>query len=96
MQMQFARFGRNGGQSPFQFGDAIPTDVAIGQILGLAESAGIRCDVQEGRLVLVSAKAGERLLPTISRCLAQIGTEAVIEYFTRNPPERRVALSATA
>lgn len=95
MQMQFSRFGRQQGQ-PSLLRDASPTDVAIGQILALAESAGIRCEVRNGRLVLASAKAGERQLKTISTCLAQIGTEAVLLYFSRNPQERRAELSATA
>lgn len=96
MQMRFSRFGRKEGQPPQHLKSATPTDLAIGQILGLAESAGIRCEVEGGRLVVASGKPDERLLPTISICLAQIGTEALLEYFRRNPPERRTELSATA
>ena len=96
MQMRFSRLGRKGVPHGAMPSGTSLTDLAIGQLLGLAESAGIRLEVSNGRLVLAAAKAGDRLLPTISTCLDQIGTEAVVEYFNRHTPERRAALSATA
>ena len=96
MQMRFSRLGRK-GEPPVGIPSGVgPTDLAIGQLLGLAESAGIRWEVSNGALVLASAKAGDRLLPTISTCLDQIGAEAIVEYFNRHSPERRAELSATA
>jgi hypothetical protein len=96
MQVRFSRLGRKEGPRGALPNGASLTDLAIGQLLGLAESAGIRLEVSNGRLLLASGKAGDRLLPTISTCLDQIGPEAVVEYFNRHPPERRAELSAAA
>jgi hypothetical protein len=96
MQVRFSRLDRKEGPRGAMPNGVGLTDLAIGQLLGLAESAGIRLEVSNGRLLLASGKAGDRLLPTISTCFDQIGAEAVVEYFNRNPPERRAVLSATA
>ncbi len=72
------------------------TDLAIGQLLGLANSARIKFEVVEGRLEIVSANSDWRQWTTIKTCLEEIGFDAVLEYLKRNSPARRVALSAIA
>ena len=72
------------------------TDLAIGQLLGLADSAQVKLDVVDGRLEIVSANPDRRQWSTISRCLEEIGFEAVRDYLMRNSPQRRAALSAIA
>jgi hypothetical protein len=96
MQMQFSRLGqREGGLGALPNGASL-TDLAIAQLLGLAESAGIRLAVSNGQLALISGMAGDRRLATILTCLDQIGVDAVVEYFNRLPPQRRAELSAIA
>jgi hypothetical protein len=70
--------------------------MAIGQLLGLAKSAGFRFDVIEGRMAAISANADWGQWPVLKACLDGIGIEAVISYFERNTPERHATLSATA
>ena len=70
------------------------TDLAIGQLLGLAESARLRLEVVEGRLEMVSDNPDRRQWTTISKCLEEIGFDAVRDYLIRNSPQRRAALSA--
>jgi hypothetical protein len=72
------------------------TDLAIGQLLGLAESARVKLEVVGGRLQIVSENPDRRQWKTIRRCLEEIGFDAVREYLTRNSPQRRAALSAIA
>ena len=72
------------------------TDLAIGQLLGLAESARLKLEVVEGRLEIASENPDRRQWMTISKCLEEIGFDAVVEYLTRNSPARRAALSAIA
>jgi len=72
------------------------TDLAIGQLLGLANSARIKFEVVEGRLEIVSANSDWRQWTTIKACLEEIGFDAVLEYLTQNSPARRAALSAIA
>jgi hypothetical protein len=72
------------------------TDLAIGQLLGLAESAQVRLEVVGGRLEIVSANPDRRQWTTIRKCLEEIGFDAVIEFLTRNSPARKAALSAIA
>jgi hypothetical protein len=96
MQMQFTRLGRkkmDRGALPEGVGAA---DMAIGQLLGLANSAGFRFDVMDGRLVTISATPDWRLWPTLRACLDDIGVEKIITYFERTTRERRKVLSAPA
>ena len=72
------------------------TDLAIGQLLGLAESARLRLEVVDGRLEIASKNHDRRQWMTIRKCLEEIGFDAVVEYLTRNSPARRAALSAIA
>jgi hypothetical protein len=72
------------------------TDLAIGQLLGLADSAQVKLDVIDGRLEVVSANPDWRQWATIKKCLEEIGLEAVVEFLTCSSPTRRAALSATA
>jgi hypothetical protein len=95
MQMQFTRLGRSKDRSTPPKG-ASAADMAIAQLLGLANSAGFRFDVIEGRLVTISATPDWRLWPTLRTCLNDIGAETVIAYFERTTQERRTTLSAPA
>jgi hypothetical protein len=95
MAMHFTRFGRSGRDRPLPAGVSV-TDLAIAQLLGLAQSAGFRFDVIEGRLVAIPALPDWRLWPTLRACLDEIGVDAIIAYFEHTTPERRQALSAPA
>lgn len=91
-----AVFGRQKrGRNPQAEGASL-TDLAIGQLLGLANSARIALDVVDGRLEVVSANPDRRQWATIKTCLEEIGFDAVLDYLKRNGPERRAALSAIA
>lgn len=92
--MLFTRLGRK-NRSALPQGASV-TDLAIGQLLGLADSAGFRFDLIDGRLVTISATADWRLWPTLRACLDDIGVDAVITYFEQTTPEQRKELSATA
>lgn len=95
MAMHFTRLGRKGGHDALPEGASV-TDLAIGQLLGLASSAGFRFDVIDGRLVTTSPLPDWRLWPTLRACLDEIGVDAIIAYFEHTTPERRKALSAPA
>jgi hypothetical protein len=86
--------GRKRARSPFE--SATVTELAIGQLLGLAESARLKLEVVDGRLEVVSDEPDRRQWATIRKCLDDIGCEAVRDYLTRNSPQRRAALSAIA
>jgi len=87
--------GRKRDRSPLPESASL-TDVAIGQLLGLAESARLKLDVMDGRLEVVSANPDLRQWRTIRACLEEIGFEMVRDYLIRNGPARRAALSAIA
>ena len=93
--MQFTRLGQS-GRNAYLSGGATPTDLAIGQLLGLAASAGFRFDVIDGRLVTTSPTPDWRLWPTLRACLDEIGTDTIIAYFEETTPDRHRALSAPA
>lgn len=92
--MHFTRLGQTGGNA--RLPQATPTELAIGQLLGLAASAGFRFDVIDGRLVTTSPTPDWRLWPTLRACLDEIGTDVIITYFEQTTPDRRRALSAPA
>lgn len=93
--MHFTRLGQTGGRAYLPEG-ATPTELAIGQLLGLAASAGFRFDVIDGRLVTTSPTPDWRLWPTLRACLDDIGTDVIIGYFEQTTPDRRRELSAPA
>lgn len=95
MQMRFTRLGRTGNR-PAPPDGASAAELAIAQLLGLAQSAGFRFDVVDGRLVTISATPDGRLWPALRTLLDEIGAEAIIAYFKRTTQERRKALSAPA
>ena len=95
IQMQFTRLGQAKDRDALPEG-ASAMDMAIAQLLGLANSAGFRFDLIEGRLVTISATPDWRLWPTLRACLDDIGVEAIITYFERTSQERRTTLSAAA
>ena len=70
--------------------------MAIGQLLGLAQSAGFKFDLVDGRLVTISATPDWRLWPTLRACLDDIGVDAIIAYFESTTQERRQNLSPSA
>ena len=72
------------------------TDVAIGQMLALAELANVAFSAADGRLVVRSTRMDTKHWPTIRWYLDQIGVPAIIDYFNRTTDEDRAALSATA
>src|SRR5947207_1465086 len=94
-QIQFTRLAQKRDRGALPDG-ASATDVAIGQLLGLANSAGFSFDLIEGRLVTVSATPDWRVWPTLRICLDEIGAEVIIAYFERTTQERRATLSAAA
>ena len=95
VQMQFTRLGTSKRRGALSEG-ASATDMAIAQLLGLANSAGFRFDVIDGRLVTISATPDWRLWPTLRALLDDIGAETIVEYFERTTQEKRAALSAPA
>lgn len=96
MQMQFTRLGRQRRGHHSLPDGASAADLAVGQLLGMANGASFRFDVIDGRLVIVSANGDWERWPALRACLDDIGVDAIIGYFERNTPERRAALSATA
>lgn len=96
MQMQFTRLGRRNKDRGALPEGASAKELAIAQLLGLANSAGFRFDLIDGRLVTISATPDWRLWPTLRACLDDIGVEAIITYFEQTTRERRKVLSAPA
>lgn len=96
IQMLFTKLGRKAKDRPLLPEGASTRDMAIGQLLGLASSAGFRFDLVDGRLVSISETANWALWPTLRACLDDIGADAVIEYFEKTTQERRRQLSASA
>jgi hypothetical protein len=94
-QMQFTRLGRPKARGGLPAGTSA-TDMAIAQLLGLAQSAGFRFDLIDGRLVTTSATPDWRLWPTLRACLDDIGADTILAYFERTDQERRASLSAPA
>jgi hypothetical protein len=97
MQMRFTRLGdgkRSGHEGPAA--GASVRDMAIAQLLGLAQSAGFRFDVIDGRLVNVAPTADWAQWPLLRSCLDEIGVDAVIAYFERTSQDQRAALTAPA
>jgi hypothetical protein len=95
MQLRFTKL------SPDRKTYALPegasaTEMAIGQLLGLAKSAGFRFDVVEGVLVPVSDDADWQQFSVLKTLLVAIGAEAVVSYFERNTPRRQETFSASA
>lgn len=73
-----------------------PTDVSIGQMLGLAKLANIQFEVVKGRLVMRSAHANWKLWPPVRHYLDEIGVDAIADYLQRTAAEERAILSAAA
>src|SRR5262245_24259146 len=96
MQMRFTRLGRTGRERAALLEETSALDMAIGQLLGLAHSAGFRFDVVDGRLVTISATPDWGVWPTLRALFDEIGVEAVVAYFERTTLERRTTLSAVA
>jgi hypothetical protein len=96
MRMQFTRLGRKGKDRAALPEGASATDMAIAQLLALAQSAGFRFDVIDGRLVTISATPDWRLWPTLRALLDDIGVETILAYFEGTTQEKRTALSAPA
>jgi hypothetical protein len=96
MRMQFTQWGRQARDRGMLPEGASATDITIAQLLWLAQSAGFRFDVVDGRLVTISATPDWRLWPTLRALLDDIGVDAIVSYFERTTQERRVALSAAA
>ena len=71
-------------------------DLAVGQMLALAEVANVGFDVVDGRLVMRSAHMNWKLWPPVRRYLDELGVEAILDYFQRHGLEERAALSAAA
>src|SRR5258707_960817 len=94
-RIQFTRLVQKRDRGALPDG-ANATDMAIAQLLGLANSAGFRFDLIEGRLVTISATPDWRLWPTLRACLDEIGAETILAYFERTTQERRATLSAAA
>ena len=96
MQMQFTRLGQK-KQDRHALPDGVSvTDLAIAQLLGLANSAGFRFDLVDGRLVTISAMPDWRRWPVLRACLDDIGVDTIISYFERTTHEQRKVLSAPA
>ena len=76
--------------------EANPIDLAVAQMLALAEVANVGFDVADGRLVMRSAHMDWKLWPPVRRYLDEIGVDAIIDYFQRHGLEERAALSAAA
>ena len=71
-------------------------DLAIGQMLALAELANVAFSANDGRLIMRSSRMDAKYWPTVRWYLDQIGVDAIIDYFSRTTDEDRAALSATA
>ncbi len=95
MQMRFTRFAPQRDRYATPEG-ASAREIAIGQLLGLAASAGFRFDAVDGELVPISDDADYAQAPILETCLRQIGIEEVMNYLDRNTPHRLAAVSAAA
>jgi len=96
MQMLFTRLGRKHKDRGALPEGVSAMDLAIGQLLGLAQSAGYTFDPADRRLVKISANADGRLWTALKTLLDDIGVDAIVAYFERTTPERRKAHSAIA
>jgi hypothetical protein len=72
------------------------TDIAIGQMLALAELANVAFTAADGRLMVRSSRMDPKHWSTIRWYLDQIGVPAIIDYFNRTTDKDRAALSAPA
>lgn len=72
------------------------TDLAIGQLLGMARSANFWFDLSNGRLVVVAANGDWKTMRSIGRLMNEIGLDAIVDYFERNPSDQREFLSSPA
>jgi hypothetical protein len=97
MQMQpITRLGSTKADR-FALPDGVSTtDLAIGQLLGMARSANFWFDISNGRLVVVASNGDWKTMKTIGRLMNEIGIEAIVDYFQRNPQDQRERLSAPA
>ena len=71
-------------------------DIAVAQMLALAELANVRFDVDNGRLVMCAAHMDQKLWPPVRSYLDEIGVDAIVDYFERHGRAERAALSAAA
>ena len=78
----------------FRTADTI--DIAIGQMLALAELANVTFHVVDDRLVMRSSRMDPKLWAPVRWYLDQIGVDAIRDYFKRTTTEDRAALSAAA
>jgi hypothetical protein len=96
MQMRFTRLGRKERDHRSLPHGVTAQELAVGQLLGLASSAGFAFEVLDGRLVTITPAADWRLWPAIKSCLDDIGADRVIGYLERTAPDRRRMLSSAA
>lgn len=76
--------------------NAAEIDLAIGQMLALAERANVSFHIQDGRLAMVSTRLDPKLWAPVRWYLDEIGLEAITDYFRRTTDEDRAVLSAAA
>ena len=96
MQMKFTRLGRKERDHCSLPHGVTAQELAVGQLLGLASSAGFAFDVMDGKLVTITPAADWRLWPAIKACLDDIGVDPIVAYIERIPPEQRKTLSLSA
>ena len=96
MQMRFTQLGRKTRDHRSLPHGVTAQELAVGQLLGMASSAGFAFEVMDGRLVTVTPAADWRLWPAIKACLDDIGVDAIVAYIERMPVERRKTLSLSA
>jgi hypothetical protein len=71
-------------------------DLAVAQFLELAKGANVAFELSGDRLVMRSSKVNWKRWSTVRHYLDELGVEAITEYFKRNSPQERAALSAAA
>jgi hypothetical protein len=97
MQMQpIARLGSKQRDRSTLMDGVSATDLAIGQLLGMAQSADFHFQVLDGRLTVVAAKGDWKTMKAIGRVLSEIGIDTIVDYFQRHPSEERELLSKPA
>jgi hypothetical protein len=71
-------------------------DLAVAQFLELARGANVAFELAGDRLVMRSSKVNWTRWSTVRHYLDELGVDAITEYFKRNSPQERAALSAAA
>lgn len=73
-----------------------PQKLSVAQFLDLARSANVTFHLVDGKLAMRSARVNWKLWSPLRRCLDEIGTEAIADYFRSTTAEDRAILSAAA